>query len=114
MFGFDGDRKYSRVVVMPLPLASVTTKRITPVSSIPIDLTRTSPDQPSIAQNKVTPSSNNSCLTSVAQAVESHPVQPWHMSGSGRLVKQQLYLKSVVVLITLETNAEYIRETLNP
>ena len=49
----------------------------------------------------------------MAQAAESHPVQPWQMSGSGRLVKQQLYLKSVAVLITLKNNAEYIREALN-
>ena len=98
--GLEVDRKCSRIVVMSLPLSSVTTKRNTPASSIAIDFTRTRPDQPSIAQNKVLPSSNNSCLTSVVRAVEPHPSQPWQTSGPRRHVKQQLYQKSVAVFMT--------------
>ena len=106
MSGLEGDRKCSRVAVMSLPLLSVTTKRNKPALSIAIDFTRTRPDQPSIAQNKVSPSSNNSCLTSVVRAAEPHPSQPWQTSGSRRHVKQQLYQNSVAVFMTLETNTE--------
>ena len=114
MSGLEGERKCSRVVAMSLPLLSVTTKCSTPVSSSSIDLTRTRPDQPSIAQNRVSPSSNNSCLISVASAAEPHPSQPCQTSESGRHVKQQLYRKSVAVFMTLETSAEYMRDILKP
>ena len=41
MSGLEGDCKCSRVIVVSLPLLSVTTKRNTSASSIAIDLTRT-------------------------------------------------------------------------
>ena len=67
-------------------------------------------------QNKVSPSSNNSCTSSVVLdakvSLELQSLQSVQSLIFGSFVKQQLYLKFVAVLITFETRVEYMCEML--